>query len=318
MSRGTLSRNIVNCCFGVIILGASANRVMAWQSPQADKHEPLALDDSTTSTTTETTTSSEGFWFWPEPAPLKGPISTDRPGFSDSANLVPRGHIQIESGYTYTYDSEHGTRINDHSAPQLAFRTGLTDWMELRIQWAGYSWSKIHTDDFKTQGGRTISRDTHEDGAYDMNLGFKFPIVKQGCWWPTISVIPSLYVPSGSDNKSANNVVPELKFPWNYAINDCWTVYGSVLGRVPDGDRGQFYQTAVTLAGGYKINDCISVYLEYLGIYKTAPGQDCTHLLSTGPVFKITDNISLDTRVSCGLNEQAPDFQASIGFGIRY
>jgi hypothetical protein len=152
-----------------------------------------------------------------------------------------------------------------------------------------------------------------------MNLGFKMPLLKQEdkCR-PTISVITSLGVPSGSGDTKAGDVVPEVKFPWNYAINPCWSIYGSVLGRVPDTNEGQFFQSAATLATSYQFVDWMSVYIEYFGVYPANHHQDCAHLLSAGPVFRITDNISLDTRASVGLNEQAPDFQASIGFGIRF
>ena len=119
--------------------------------------EPLSLDGdetgststTTTETTTETTTSKsccksschsscDGFWMFPEPAPV-GSIVTDRPGFSDSASLVPRGRFQIEGGYTFTYDREGKRRTIDHQFPEIALRTGLTDWLEFRAKWNGFS-----------------------------------------------------------------------------------------------------------------------------------------------------------------------------------
>lgn len=305
-----------------LILLAAVSRPSLGQEGAGGESQPLSLQETSTTTettTTETTTSSsDGFWIFPEPAPL-GSIVTDRPGFSDAAALVPRGRFQIESGYTFTYDREHDKRVIDHTFPEVALRTGLTDWLEFRTKWNGYSLTET-LDRIKTPAGRRIGHEDHDDGCTDLNLGFKLPIFcqKDGCWIPTISVIPSLYVPTGKDSKSANNVVPELKCPWNYCVTDQFTVYGSILGRVPDGPSGQFYQTAATLAGAYKVHECVSLYLEYFGVYPSLRDQDCSHLLSGGPVFKITDNISVDTRVSAGLNEQAPDFQASVGFGIRF
>jgi hypothetical protein len=314
-------------CLALLITMSQSPAVFG-QTPPAESGEtsqPMDLQDTTTTTettTTETTTaettSSDGFWIFPEPAPL-GSIVTDRPGFSDAAALVPRGRFQIESGYTFTYDREHDRRVEDHNMPELAFRTGLTDWLEFRALWIGYSFSET-LDQIKTTAGRRVNHEDHEEGCRDTNLGFKLPIAcqKDGCWWPTVSVIPSLYVPTGKESKSADNVVPELKFPWNYAITKEFTVYGSILGRVPDSTEGQFFQTAVTLAGTYQVHECVSLYLEYFGNYPQIRDSDCSHLLSGGPVFKISDCVSLDTRVSVGLNEQAADFQTSIGLGIRF
>lgn len=305
-----------------LILLAAVSQPSLGQEGTGGESQPMSLQE--TSTTTETTTaetttsSSDGFWIFPEPAPI-GKIATDRPGFSDTAALVPRGRFQIESGYTYTYDREHDKRVIDHQFPEVALRTGLTDWLEFRAKWNGYSLTET-LDRIKTLAGRRVGHEDHEDGGTDTNFGFKLPITRQkgGSWVPTISVIPSLYVPTGKDSKSANNVVPELKFPWNYSVTDHFTVYGSILGRVPDGSSGQFYQTAATLAGAYQVHECVKLYVEYFGVYPSLRDQDSSHLLSGGPVFKISDTISVDTRVAVGLNEQAPDFQASIGFGIRF
>ena len=93
---------------------------------------------------------------------MTGKIATDRPGFSDTASLVPRGRIQIESGYTFTYDREHDRRVIDHNYPELALRTGLTDWLEFRALWIGYSSTEV-LDKITTPAGRHINHEDHED-----------------------------------------------------------------------------------------------------------------------------------------------------------
>jgi len=304
---------------GLLLFSVAANaRAQSDGASRVDLGDkPMSLTMGETSTAETTQQGSSGFWIFPEAAPLSGPIVTDRPGFSDAAALVPRGHFQIESGYTFSYDREGDRRIYNHTMPEIALRTGLTDWLEFRTQWAGYSYAEV-LDKITTPAGRHISDTDHVDGGTDLNLGFKIPILKQKDWMPNLSVIPSLYVPTGSDSKSFNNVVPELKFPWNYNFCKWFTAYGSVLGRVPDGQYGQFFQTAATVAGGFHVHDRVTLYVEYFGLYPANRTQDCAHLLSGGPIIQITDNISLDLRAAVGLNEQAPDFQASIGFGIRF
>ena len=276
--------------------------------------EPMSRKDTSATTTTEE--SKSGFWMFPEPAPL-GSIVTDRPGFSSTAALVPRGRTQIESGYTFTYDREGHKRVIDHQFPEIGLRTGLMDWLEFRVNWAGESLTET-LDVIKTPAGRRVGHEDHDDGCTDMSVGFKLPLIRDREGLPNISIIPSLGIPTGKDSKSANNVVPEVKLPWNYAVTPAFTGYGSILGRVQDGPSSQFFQTAATLAGGYKVTDWATLYLEYYGLYHNAKDSDCAHVLSAGPIFKISDNVSLDMRASVGLNEEAPDFQASIGFGIRF
>ncbi|HUN80959.1 MAG TPA: transporter [Phycisphaerae bacterium] len=302
---------------GTVLAMASAGRAQdsVYIKPVDDK--PMSLTSDDVKTTEKKTDESKPFWIFGEAAPLTSPIVTDRPGFSDSASLVPRGHFQVESGYTFTYDREGHSRTIDHNMPELALRTGLTDWLEFRAQWTGYSYTET-LNRIKTPAGRTVNDTNHDDGCRDTNFGFKVPLLQQKDWMPTISLITTLYVPSGADSKRPNNTVPEWKLPWNYSFCKEFTAYGSILGRVVDADEGEFYQTAATLAGGYHVTDKLTLYLEYYGVYPSNRTQDCAHLLSGGPIIQITDNLSLDMRAAVGLNEQAPDFQASIGFGIRF
>jgi hypothetical protein len=272
--------------------------------------EPMELDQSETTieTTEEAPPADGGFWMFPEPAPMTGRIATDRPAFSDTASLVPRGRIQIEGGYQFTYDREGKKRTYDHLFPETALRTGLTDWLEFRMKWNGYSLTET-TDQFTTRAGRRISRESHDDSGTDLNLGFKLPLIRDKDSLPNISVIPSLTVPTGGAGKTAGNVVPEVKFPWNYGITDDWAVYGSYFARVNDGPGGQFFQNGVTLATAYDVHDRVKLYLEYLGLYPAVRDE---------PIIWLTNNLSLDMRATVGLNEQAPDFQTSVGFGIRF
>lgn len=251
-----------------------------------------------------------------QPAEGEGPIVTDRPGFSDSAALVPVGRLQIEGGYTYTRNRENNVDSDHHTFPELALRYSVTDWLELRTKWNG--WSITDLDYTQQRYGIHHDVSDSEEGCTDISFGVKIPLLKQDGWMPNLAVIPTIGVPTGKDSVSGtHHLVPEIKFPWNYALNDMWTVYGSVLGRVQDANESQFWQTAVTLAGAYQATDYMKLYVEYYGVYPELQGQDCDHFVSAGPIFKLSDDISMDLRAGMGINEEAPDFQASIGFGIR-
>ena len=50
--------------------------------------------------------------------PMKEPLITDRPDFTESTEAVPAGHVQLEAGYTFTFDREGSDRTRDHAAPE--------------------------------------------------------------------------------------------------------------------------------------------------------------------------------------------------------
>ena len=74
----------------------------------------VQVRQATTQPTTRDSQPGKGFWFW-EPAPLTEPLVTDRPDFTESTDAVPRGHFQLEMGYTFTYDRERKERRRDHT-----------------------------------------------------------------------------------------------------------------------------------------------------------------------------------------------------------
>lgn len=67
-------------------------------------------------TTPRATDDSKPLSIWR--VPLTEPIITDRPDFTESAVTVPRGHLQLETGYTGAYDREDGKRESAHSFPE--------------------------------------------------------------------------------------------------------------------------------------------------------------------------------------------------------
>ncbi|GIW95826.1 MAG: hypothetical protein KatS3mg110_3867 [Pirellulaceae bacterium] len=67
------------------------------------------------------------------------PIATDRPDFTEASSTVPRGRVQFETGYTFTYDVEDGVIHRAHTAPELLVRYGFSDDIEFRLAWT-YLW----------------------------------------------------------------------------------------------------------------------------------------------------------------------------------
>src|SRR5688572_19959342 len=72
------------------------------------------------------------------------PLATDRPDFTEASSVVGRGVLQIETGYTFFFDDEDGTRTRSHTTPESLFRYGITDNVEARFVW-NYLWTDSTT-----------------------------------------------------------------------------------------------------------------------------------------------------------------------------
>jgi hypothetical protein len=261
---------------------------------------------------------SREFLFWPQPAPLEGNISTERPGFSDSAVLMPRGHVQLETGYTYTYDHVRPrTNISNHTLPEFELRTGVTDALELRVKWTGYSATDTLFVDQGRSGLHYWHRD-HDDGWTDMSVGIKTPLLQQKGLIPNLAILPSLSIPTGSASKSTRNADFSLSLPWNYNITDKLVLYGDVILAIPTDAEGHWFQTSASTGVCYQLTDRLSWFFEYYGYYPSARGTDCQHNINTGPILLLTKNTQLDFRVGMGLNDEAPDLFTGVGFSVRF
>ena len=278
------------------------------------EHEPTTLPGPEVEAKAE-----PGFFIWPEPANLEGALSTDRPGFSDTAFLVPRGHAQLELGYIYSYDKENHTKTENQTVPGTSLRVGLLDDFELRVKWSGMSLTDSKFPDV-SPGGRSYINHQHDDGATDMSVGFKTPILKHTDtnYLPNLSIIPALSLPTGARSKASGNVDPSLELAWNYPIADKFTIYGVGSAAGVSDAEGRFFQSTASLAGCYQVTSRLSFFVEYFGFYPSTRNTDCQHNIDFGPVFLITDNIQLDFAVGMGLNEEAPDFFINWGLSIRF
>ncbi len=257
-------------------------------------------------------------WFEAWRVPLSEPLVTDRPDFTESALAVPRGWAQLEAGYTFSYDREGTRRVTDHTFPEFLLRTGLFTDVELRLAWAG--WSLTETlDRVRNEAGRRVWQKDHEDGGNDMSIGGKAHLFDQDGLIPSFGIIAELAVPTGSQSKSADDVVPLTKLLWEYDLSERVGLAGNVNFAVPpDEAGGRFLETAASVALGYDLNDWLGVYTEYFGIYPAAGAADDTHYINGGFTFLLTPNLQLDVRCGFGLNDAADDLFCGAGFAVRF
>lgn len=249
--------------------------------------------------------------------PLIEPLVSDRPDFTESTEPVPRGHFQLESGYTFTYDREQRQRRREHVAPELLLRAGLFDRFELRLGWPGYSWTR---ELFQTESsaGRPVSREEASQGASDPSVGFKFKFCEQENLRPHLAVIAEMSAPSGSRGVSAGDVEPTAKLLWSYDWSESLALSGNANLSLPREAGDRFVQVGHSVSLSVSWSDTVGTYIEYFGFYPNARDSDCAHTLNGGITYLVTDNLQLDWRAGFGLNEEADDFFTGIGFVWRW
>lgn len=246
------------------------------------------------------------------------PLVTDRPDFTESAQAVTPGYFQLEMGYTFTHDREGATRVRDHAAPEFLLRVGLPADFELRLGWAGYSFTHVLSEE-RTRASRRVLREDATQGAQDVTLGFKYVFFDQEGLRPNLGVIGEISVPSGSAGSTAGDVDPIVKVLWAYDLTDRLALAGNVNFGVPTAeDADRFLQTAASISLAISLTERWGAYVEYFGFYPNVKDGECAHVMNGGLTYLVNDDVQLDWRVGGGMNDEADDFFTGVGLSWRF
>jgi outer membrane putative beta-barrel porin/alpha-amylase len=225
-------------------------------------------------------------------------ILTDRPDFTETSFVVPRGSLQLEGGFTYT--DEPGD-LSVFNAPELLLRYGLASRTELRIGVPDYirEWTDRRS----------------RDGFGDLYLGFKQQLGPSGAPYG-FAVIPAVTVPVGSDRFSSNHVDPEVVLTWSRDLSEKWSV-GGIFGfawPTEDGDRS--FNFFPTVSFGYSLSDRWGTFLEWAAEFPENGGN--IHLLHHGYTYALNRTSQLDVHLGVGLTRAAPDFFIGAGYATQF
>ena len=234
----------------------------------------------------------------PPKEPSDSRISIDRNSFTVGMDTVEVGRYQLEMGYLFTDDNDIDPEFRSHTFPQMMFRTGLRDDLELRVSWDGYT--------FVHDGG---------DLASDMSLGFKWIVpLDDSC---NLGILGEVSLPTGHGDSDYD---PSLILIGDYYLNDLWSFTANLgIGAPTDeftGDR--FAQGTFSLMANRVVGDDLTLFTEYYTIFPEIDDGDCLHMLQGGLVYILNDDMAIDAFIGAGLNDDAPDFVAGVGFSYRF
>jgi len=239
------------------------------------------------------------------------PLVTDRPDFTEASVTVGYGVMQLETGYTFIYDSEGNERTRAHSFPEALLRVGvLAEWLELRIDW-----------NYLAEQSEIGGAEDSISGAEDLGLGLKIALTPQEKILPETAVVLQMTVPSGGSEVTADEVLPGFNYLYGWDINDQWSTGGStgINGAIDDVTLDSFSQINQSLTVGYSWTDRIGSYAEWFALISTSADTNPTeNYFNGGFTVLFNDDLQWDIRAGVGLNAGADDFFAGSGLSYRY
>jgi hypothetical protein len=241
-------------------------------------------------------------------------ISTDRPSFSDGTGIVPAGHLNLETGYTFTFRDRDGVETQRHNGPEVLARVGLIgDQLELRLATSGYTWSR--SDD-----GAGFAAAA---GWNDLTVGLKLKLTDQDGLLPRLAVGVQTTVGAGSDEISSQMAEPTLKLLWSSdlgkAIGTSWnglTLGGNANVAFTSASGERFVQGQWSVYVSAAVTDKLGVFAEYYGLGPNTKGGGTAHYADAGVTYLLSERVQLDARVGFGLNQEADNMFT--GFGVSF
>lgn len=247
-------------------------------------------------------TSSPRPWIMGQAGAFTQPIETDRPTFSLSPATIPKGRIQFETGYTFSFEHAHPDR-ETHTFPETLVRIGLTDTVEFRVEWPTLTFIENGKDDH---------------GLRDLGLGFKAQIFQQEGLRPRLSVAGRLSIPTGDTNFSSDQLDPEFRTILTYAFDERVGLFGTVNIAGPSSQGTRFVQVSSSLGLSATLRDHLTGFVEYFGLYPRDVASGSANFLQTGVLYRLTYNLQLDARVGAGLNRGTDDILTGAGVSWRF
>ncbi len=244
------------------------------------------------------------------------PIETDRHDFTQSARTVDPGTLQIEAGYTFFYRDYREEIETAHTLPETVVRYGLIEGLEFRVR-TNYVWQ------FRDEEGE-------QDGAEDIRWGFKLQISEPEGWRPESALRLLSTIPSGGDAWSTDRMEFGADYVYAWDIADGINLAGSSgfatngageysLGGALEGEAQNFIAYAQSAALGLEMTEKSEVYFEWYTLWTQGlSNEQVLTFFNIGLDYRLTDNLVIDVRVGKGLSDEADDFFAGAGGGIRF
>lgn len=274
-----------------------------------------------------------GLWMavlalWMVPAVLEADplpeLVTDRPDFTESGVVVPKGHFQFEAGGTwvrfvdevdilyregpeFAYQRADGD-IEILSGPELLLRVGILNRLELRLGFPDYI-------DVSVPGLRVEFPGNPERAGFgDSSIGTKVQLGPVAEAWD-VAAIATLSLPTGEDDLTSDAYDPDFILTLGRDLGRFFSVGTQLSAGWPTEGDDRTFLWGGTFVVGASFCERWGTFVEVA--YEVPEEGEEPVVFHYGYTMMIGDNFQLDIHGGTGLNDAAPDFFLGGGLSLR-
>jgi hypothetical protein len=225
----------------------------------------------------------------------------DRPSEGLSTGITPVGNVAWEQGLPTARYSKSGDQTATTLSADMLLRTGLSDDLELRLGWAGPTWTQVKSN------GQT----EEDDGLGDVSIGLKKAIDLDDDKL-SMALLAEAIIATGNAGFTNEEDIYSLGSVVSYQYNDL--VSTALTMRYEWQDSNWAVSAIPSL--GYRITDRWSGYSEL--IYRKAESVDNQYALGTGVMYALNDRVQLDANVGVDLDGADRSYFSGLGFSVLF
>lgn len=226
------------------------------------------------------------------------PISTDRPDFTESTEVVGPGLVQWEGGFTFERERD---RVGMTTGPYPLLRVGLSRTVEVRVASDGLKFSR-------SSGARS--------GMADQEVGIKIRLAEPGKYRPSLAILGRLSLPYGSAEYSSRGYDPGVTLAWGRDLKAGFEVSGNFnLDNVTANVR-RVLQDGESLSVAHHVNGRWGTYCEVYTISEPEISGSRDWVLNGG-VTRNYGNVQLDAEAGHALTRRGTVWFFGVGFAYR-
>jgi hypothetical protein len=244
----------------------------------------------------------------------KDRISSDRPDFLTSPDVVGKGRFQIETGALVQRDDPAGnTRTRTLATPTL-LRLGVTDKVELQLETDGRV--RTRETDLLTQ------TTDHAHGYADTAIAIKWHTHEgdAGKGEPGIGWVFQATLPSGSRAYRGRGVRPAVigAFEWDLP-NDMELGANAGLAYETVDGGGRFFSGTLGAGLSKHLTDRLTIAAEIVAqqIARSKYGGNVA-IVDVGTTYLLTKSVQVDALVGRGLTGASPKYLFTVGISARF
>jgi len=239
---------------------------------------------------------------------LAGSIEPDRPELTESARLVPRGSLQLETGVAFSGERRAATSTEHRFDTEADLRIGVTRQIEVDLEGEPFVRVRGPQDD---------------TGFGDITLGVRYRFVEafeDALWPPSLAVKPFVKFPVASKPIGSGRLdagvllLGSFTLPWEFEIEV--NLGGAAIGQTrPNGYLGQAIATASL---SRDLTPALNGFFEVLWSSREERGDTAHFAINTGVVYRVTPRLAVDAGVQTSLVGRGPDYIVRAGLSVRF